>query len=98
MHGIVSKVRTCTDHVVLEIRSCQNRWYNLHNKEMHIYIYIYIDIYVCVCVAMYVCMYVYIYILVKVWPHVKVKHEACSQDANKAQGKAECFIGIEAAH
>ena len=28
----------------------------------------------------------------------KVKHEACSQDANKARGKAECFIGIKAAH
>ena len=28
----------------------------------------------------------------------KVKHEAHGQDANKARGKAECFIGIEAAH
>ena len=24
----------------------------------------------------------------------KIKHEACDQDDNKAQGKAECFIGI----
>ena len=23
----------------------------------------------------------------------KIKHEACCQDANKAQGEAECFIG-----
>ena len=28
----------------------------------------------------------------------KIKHEACGQDANKAQDKAKCFIGIEAAH
>ena len=27
----------------------------------------------------------------------KIKHEACGQDVNKAQGKAECFIGIKAA-
>ena len=23
----------------------------------------------------------------------KIKHEPCCQDANKAQGEAECFIG-----
>ena len=23
----------------------------------------------------------------------KIKHKACSQDANKARGKAKCFIG-----
>ena len=27
----------------------------------------------------------------------KIKHEAHGRDANKAQSKAECFIGIEAA-
>ena len=24
----------------------------------------------------------------------KIKHEACGQDVNKAQGEADCFIGI----
>ena len=28
----------------------------------------------------------------------QIMHEACDRDANKARGKAECFIGIEAAH
>ena len=28
----------------------------------------------------------------------KIKHEAHGRDASKAQGEAECFIGIEAAH
>ena len=27
----------------------------------------------------------------------KTKHDGHGQDANKAQGEAECFIGIEAA-
>ena len=27
----------------------------------------------------------------------KIKHEARGQDANKAQGKAKCFIGIKVA-
>ena len=27
----------------------------------------------------------------------KKKHEVCSQDANKARGEVECFIGIETA-
>ena len=27
---------------------------------------------------------------------LKIKYEACSQDANKARGEAECFISIEA--
>ena len=27
----------------------------------------------------------------------KINHEVCDQDANKAVGEAECFIGIEAA-
>ena len=26
----------------------------------------------------------------------KIKHEACSWEVNKAQGKVKCFIGIEA--
>ena len=26
----------------------------------------------------------------------KIQYDACGQDANKAQGKAECFIVIEA--
>ena len=25
----------------------------------------------------------------------KIKHKGCDQDANKARGKAECFIGID---
>ena len=28
----------------------------------------------------------------------KIKHEAHGRDANKAQDKAECFIGIEVVH
>ena len=28
----------------------------------------------------------------------KIGHEGCCQDANKAKGETECFIGIEAPH
>ena len=28
----------------------------------------------------------------------KIKHKVCGRDANKAQGKAECFISIKAVH
>ena len=28
----------------------------------------------------------------------KIKHKVHGRDANKALGKAECFIGIQAAH
>ena len=46
-------------------------------------------------------VYLYLYELVKACMAVstirKIKHEACTQDANKARGKAECFIGIKVA-
>ena len=29
---------------------------------------------------------------------LKISHEACGQDANKARGEAKCFVDIKAAH